>query len=97
MACIAVSSFVILKIQVAADNTKGVIVQKSIMRQKKGKVSKLTNTATNPWMKDTRFLNNSGILNKTLRTDATHSRVLVDDSGSYSVVTPENCSLYALQ
>jgi hypothetical protein len=87
MPCIPVSSFVILKIQVAADNTEGVIVQKSIMKQKKGKISKLTNTTTNPWMKDTRFLNNSGILNETLRTDATHSGVLVDDSGSYSSYT----------
>jgi hypothetical protein len=46
-----------LKIQVAAHNTKEVIVQKSIMNQKKGEISKLTNTTTNPWMQDTRSTN----------------------------------------
>ena len=51
-----------LKIQVAAHSTRGVIVEKSIMKQKKGQISKLTNTATNPWMQDTRSLNNSGDL-----------------------------------
>ena len=48
-----------LKIQVAAHSTEGVIVQKSIMKQMKGEISKPTNTATNPWMQDTRSLNNS--------------------------------------
>ena len=51
-----------LKEQVADHSTKGVIVQKSIMKQKKGEISKLTNTTTNPWMQDTRSLNNSGDL-----------------------------------
>jgi hypothetical protein len=43
-----------LKIQAATHSTKGVIVQKSIMKQKKGGISKLTNTATNPWIQETR-------------------------------------------
>jgi len=43
-----------LKIQVAAHSTKGVIVQKSIMKQKKGEISKLTNTTTDPLVQETR-------------------------------------------
>jgi len=88
------------KIQAAAHSTKGVIVQKSIMKQKKGEISKLTNTATNPWMQDTRSLNNSGDLERSIKKrchpKSIYSGVLVDDSGSCSVVTPENSSLYAL-
>jgi hypothetical protein len=56
-----------LKIQVAAHSTKGLINQKSIMKQKKGEISKLTNTATNPWMQDTRSLNNSGDLERSIK------------------------------